>query len=92
MPPEAADPHVDLAWPGPGRIRLIEARSTALREWVGTRPGRLHHLAFTLADPASVPGAEPLSRVDDGADGTDGVFEVAPERNRGVRLRLTPPA
>ena len=88
--PDAADRHVDLAWPGPGRIRLIEARSTALREWVGTRPGRLHHLAFTLADPAAVPGAVPVNEDDDGTGGDGGVFEVAPEGNRGVRLRLTP--
>lgn len=82
----ADDPFVDLAWPGPGRIRLIEARSSALREWVGTRPGRLHHLAFTLADPAGVPGAEPVAA----APAAMPIFEVAPASNLGVRLRLHP--
>ena len=82
------DPYVDLAWPGPGRIRLIEARSAALREWVGSRPGRLHHLAFTLADPAGVPGAEPIAAADPGMDPE---FEVSPAANLGVRLRLRSP-
>lgn len=83
---DGEDPHVDLAWPGPGRIRLVEARSADLKEWVGSRPGRLHHLAFTLADPSEVRGAERVDRHD-----TGDVFEVAPTANLGTRLRLHPP-
>jgi len=89
----AEDPHVDLAWPGPGRIRLIEARSAALREWVGRRPGRLHHLTFALADPAGVPGARPVDTPEpDPSAGTGAttLFEVAPAANLGVRLHLRP--
>ena len=79
------DRYVDLAWPGPGRIRLIEARSPELSAWVGSRPGRMHHLAFTLADPASVPGA--TARRGGGA-----AFEIPPEANLGVRLGLHLPS
>ena len=44
---------IDLAWPGPGRIRVIEpaAASSPLATWIGDRAGRVHHLAF------AVPGA-----------------------------------
>ncbi len=83
---DGEDPHVDLAWSGPGRIRLVEARSAELKEWVGRRPGRLHHLAFTLADPGAVRGAQPVE-----GSGRGETFEVAPSANLGVRLHLTPP-
>jgi hypothetical protein len=63
---------VDLRWPGPGRIRLLAG--DPLAGWLEGRTGRVHHLAFAVADPDGVPGA------------VDG--EVAPERNHGVRLRL----
>jgi methylmalonyl-CoA/ethylmalonyl-CoA epimerase len=74
---------VDLEWPGAGRLRLMEsdgARSP-VSEWLGERPGRIHHLAFTLTDPAAVPAARRL---------TAEVWEVAPEDNLGVRLILRP--
>ena len=39
---------VDLAWPGPGRVRLVEpAPGTDAAQWVGDRAGRVHHVAFT---------------------------------------------
>jgi hypothetical protein len=46
---------LDLRWPGPGRIRLVEPTSptSPIATWIGDRQGRVHHLAFTL------PGAEP---------------------------------
>lgn len=69
---------VDLAWRGPGRVRLLAGQPLAA--WLGQRSGRVHHLAFAVADPGAVPGAEPAER--------RGVFEVAPDRNLGVRLRL----
>jgi methylmalonyl-CoA/ethylmalonyl-CoA epimerase len=44
---------VDLRWPGPGRIRLVEPTSATspIATWLGDRAGRVHHLEFT------VPGA-----------------------------------
>jgi catechol 2,3-dioxygenase-like lactoylglutathione lyase family enzyme len=69
---------LDLAWPGPGRVRLLSG--APLDEWLDGRAGRVHHLAFAVDDPAGVPGA---TRPSDGA-----VAEVAPEANHGVRLRL----
>ena len=79
----AGERWVDLEWPGAGRLRLIEpvgARSP-VSEWLGERPGRIHHLAFTLTDPAAVPAARRL---------TAEAWEVAPEDNLGVRLMLLP--
>jgi methylmalonyl-CoA/ethylmalonyl-CoA epimerase len=75
---------VDLTWPGPGRIRLVEPSGPAspLAEWIGPRPGRVHHLAFVGPDPATVRSASPQA---------DGPWEVAPERNFGVRLQLGSP-
>jgi catechol 2,3-dioxygenase-like lactoylglutathione lyase family enzyme len=50
---KTSDGHVlDLAWPGPGRLRLIEPVSEALRAWLGGRPGRVHHLRFAFDSPA----------------------------------------
>ena len=41
---------VDLRWPGPGRVRLVEPNgpTSPLATWIGDRAGRVHHLAFTL--------------------------------------------
>jgi methylmalonyl-CoA/ethylmalonyl-CoA epimerase len=41
---------VDLAWPGPGRVRLLEptSPSSPVATWIGERRGRVHHLAFSL--------------------------------------------
>jgi methylmalonyl-CoA/ethylmalonyl-CoA epimerase len=79
VPEEAV---ADLAWPGPGRLRLLQpAPGTAESAWLGHRAGRLHHIAFTVPDPAVVRDAVPTA---------DGRLEVAPERNAGVRLVLTP--
>ena len=70
---------VDLAYPGPGRLRLIAGGPTT--EWVGDRPGRLHSLCFRVSDPGGVTGA--VSR--------DGWWEVPPTRPLGVRLVLIEP-
>jgi catechol 2,3-dioxygenase-like lactoylglutathione lyase family enzyme len=70
---------VDLSWPGGGCICLVRPRDAELTEWIGPRPGRVHHLEIALDNPASVPGAVAI--------GTD-AWEVAPEQNLGVRLRL----
>jgi methylmalonyl-CoA/ethylmalonyl-CoA epimerase len=71
---------VDLAWPGPGRLRLVEPRRPGpLADWLAGRSGRFHHLALLVDDPGGVPDSRPL-------DG--GAFEVPPEANEGVRLVL----
>ena len=69
---------MDLAWPGPGRVRLLAG--APLDGWLDGRAGRVHHLAFATDDPATVAGAEATDR--------DGTYEVPPEANRGVRLLL----
>jgi catechol 2,3-dioxygenase-like lactoylglutathione lyase family enzyme len=73
---------VDLSWPGPGRVRLLQPEAGSPEaEWLADRTGRLHHVAFTVADPTVVSGAIPTGH---------GRLEVPPERNAGVRLLLTP--
>ena len=76
---EATAESVDLSWPGGGRICLVEPHDPELIEWLGTRSGRVHHLEFVLDDPAGVPGAKAIG---------SGAWEIAPEHNLGVRLRL----
>jgi catechol 2,3-dioxygenase-like lactoylglutathione lyase family enzyme len=75
---------VDVAWPGPGRVRLIEPSSPTapLSQWIGERAGRVHHLAFAVPDPGSVEDAIALG---------DGVYEIEPEANLGTRLLLAEP-
>jgi catechol 2,3-dioxygenase-like lactoylglutathione lyase family enzyme len=75
---------VDLAWPGPGRIRVLAPcdEHSPVATWLDGRAGRLHHLAFTVDRPGEVPDAVALA---------DGSWEVPPERNLGVRLILSPP-
>src|SRR4051812_6506804 len=50
---------VDLAWPGPGRIRLLQPTSpgSPLAAWIGERKGRVHHLRFAVDDPAGIADA-----------------------------------
>lgn len=73
---------VDLRWPGPGRIRLRTPTDGPAADWLGHRPGRLHHVTFGIDDPAAVTdavrGPEP------------GTWIIGPDRNRGVGLRLIP--
>lgn len=75
-------PHrwVELGWDGPGRVRLVEpAGPGGLDEWIGERVGRVHHLAFSVAEPAAISGA--VER--------DGRWWVDPADNFGTRLLLT---
>lgn len=67
---------VDLAWAGPGRVRLLAG--DPVRSWVGERPGRLHHLAFRVEDPAGVAGSV----------AGDGWWQVPPAPPLGTRLVL----
>jgi catechol 2,3-dioxygenase-like lactoylglutathione lyase family enzyme len=66
---------VDLAWPGPGRVRLLSG--TPLASWLDGRAGRVHHVAFAAADPLELTSATAVA---------DDVVEVTPEANFGVRL------
>lgn len=51
------DTMVELAWPGPGRIRFVLAETDDDHAHLGGRDGRLHHLDMTIDDPALVAGA-----------------------------------
>lgn len=75
---------LDLGWPGGGRVRLVAALpdddgGSPWTAWLDGRRGRVHHLAFTVANPAGVPDAVPAD---------EGSWVVPPERNLGVRLAL----
>ncbi|HEX2039447.1 MAG TPA: VOC family protein [Acidimicrobiales bacterium] len=44
---EADGRWVEVAWPGPGRVRLVQpAPGSEAAAWMGDRAGRVHHLAF----------------------------------------------
>ena len=64
-------------------LRLMSPTDPELGHWLGDRAGRLHHLAFSLDEPGTVPGAHPLG---------DGRYEIPPEHNLGLRLLLQPAA
>jgi methylmalonyl-CoA/ethylmalonyl-CoA epimerase len=70
---------VDVTWAG-ATLRLLEPEDgSPLRRWLGERPGAVHHLALGLDEPHAVPGAKPLG---------EGLWEVDPPDNFGLRLRL----
>jgi catechol 2,3-dioxygenase-like lactoylglutathione lyase family enzyme len=73
---------VEVGWPGPGRVRLLEPTGprSPIAGWLGRRRGRVHHLAFACADSASI---------EDAAARPDGTFEVPPDHTTGTRLELT---
>jgi catechol 2,3-dioxygenase-like lactoylglutathione lyase family enzyme len=73
---------VELAWPGPGRLRLRTPRSeqSSLVSWLSGRAGRVHHVAFRCEVPGEVPDARPAGDH----------FVVEPEDNLGTRLLLFP--
>jgi methylmalonyl-CoA/ethylmalonyl-CoA epimerase len=77
---------VELGWEGGARVRLVTPTATPspLATWIGGRPGRVHHLAFSTEDPGAVGGAVAL----EGAG--EPLWEIPPERNQGTRLRLRP--
>jgi len=74
---------VELAWPGPGRVRLVAPASPAspLASWLGDRSGRMHHIAFSGVSLAEVEGAVELA---------DGGAELPPDTTTGTRLLLEP--
>ena len=72
---------VELAWPGPGRVRLVTPTSPTgpVAAWIGDRHGRVHHLAFSGLSGAIVEGAVALA---------DGGYELEPDGATGTRLLL----
>ena len=71
---DRGDDWVELAWPGPGRIRLL-----ARPDDLDGRIGRVSHLAFTCERPGEVSDATPAG---------DGTWVVAASDNLGTRLVL----
>jgi catechol 2,3-dioxygenase-like lactoylglutathione lyase family enzyme len=73
---------VELAWRGPGRLRLLEAASAGspVQQWLGDRSGRIHHIAFRCAQPSALPAARELS---------DGRWELAPDEATGTRFLVS---
>jgi methylmalonyl-CoA/ethylmalonyl-CoA epimerase len=69
----AGDGWVELAWPGPGRIRLVEDPG------LDGRAGRIAHLTFRCERPEDVAGAVAQP---------DGTYVIPPEDNLGTRLVL----
>jgi catechol 2,3-dioxygenase-like lactoylglutathione lyase family enzyme len=92
--PEGTWDYAELTWPGPLAVRLISPRSgtdpaTPVRLWLADRPGRVHHLAFTL--PGGVrPAPSPVPRLVPGVLPAEGppVTVVEPAENLGTRLVL----
>lgn len=72
---------VGLRWEGDRILRLVEPGpgDSPSRRWLGDRPGRVLHVAFDTERPDEVP---------DAVDAGDGWYEVPPEANAGLRLRL----
>ena len=64
---------------GPWRLRLVEPAPGPAAHWLGDRAGRLHRVDVALDQPGTIPDARHLG---------DGVYEVPPEHNLGLRLRL----
>jgi methylmalonyl-CoA/ethylmalonyl-CoA epimerase len=74
---------VELEWPGPGRVRLVtpSAPASPVAAWLGDRPGRVHHIAFSGVSGAGVEGAIELA---------DGSYELSPDAATGTRFLLHP--
>ena len=70
---------VDFRWPGPGRMRLLAPTGPGpVENWLGSRTGRVHSLAFAVSDPDRFPDAQ-----EDGPR-----WLVEPDANLGTRLVL----
>lgn len=52
---------VELAWSGPGRLRLLEGAHAEIAEWIEGRAGRLRHLFFNFDEPGHVPGVREVA-------------------------------
>jgi hypothetical protein len=85
---------VDLTWGGPLVLRLVAPTAPSdLAEWLGDRPGRVHHLALTVEEPSSLREAHPVSLQLAALGNTkpgNAQWEIAPTDNLGLRLLLIP--
>jgi catechol 2,3-dioxygenase-like lactoylglutathione lyase family enzyme len=85
---------VDVTWPGPLALRLVSPTAdadptSALRTWLGDRPGRVHHLAFELPGPGPAPDGSAGEAAVVGADRSRAGFPgVVP--GQGVVRVVTP--
>jgi len=70
------DGWVELAWPGGGRVRLLEGGAA-----LDGRPGRISHLAFACQRPEELSDAVPTG---------DGTYVVEAGHNHGTGLVLWP--
>jgi methylmalonyl-CoA/ethylmalonyl-CoA epimerase len=87
--------YVDLAWPHPPVLRLVAptlaaSDDTTLAIWLGTRPGRLHHIAFDAPGAIVPDGAAPARGMPGVTDHHPGTWVVEPDRNLGTRLVVEP--
>ncbi len=102
--PDGTWVYVDVAWGGPLALRLVSPTpdadaTSALRTWLGARPGRVHHLAFELPRPPGTPDSSGAAVTDDRSGpaaagvlpGPGWVQVVAPEDNLGTGLVLRGP-
>ena len=84
----------DIRWAGPLGMRLVGARDPSepgpVGGWLGSRPGRVHHLALTCEEADAVPDArpatDPLSVL--GPDRAGQRWTVVAEDNLGLALVL----
>ena len=83
----------ELTWGGPMGLRLVTPTGTAdtpLRQWLGSRSGRVHHLEFSAEEPGGIAGAvpgdgSPLDSADDPASYTWCGRAARGERRDGAR-------
>lgn len=73
---------VELGWSSGGCLRLVVPDDPAAIQWLGGRAGRLYSVDFITDDVGVVSGARRRPA---------GGWEVPPEANLGVRLRLRTP-
>ena len=86
---------VDLTWPGPPGLRLVaptdqgDAGIDDLRSWIGGLSGRVHHLAFSVADAVHQERAVAGGGTIPGVLAAEHVGAVVdPDDNFGTRLVL----
>jgi hypothetical protein len=84
---------MEMDWGGPLGLRLVSPTNpstpTPLREWLGDRGGRIHHLEFLAEDPQGLPGARPTAVPLPGGEGGTrpaDLWVIPPEDNAGLRL------
>ncbi len=79
---EDSDGHwLELSWPGEGRIRLLSptGADSPMRDWLGGRSGRIHHVAFTCETPGLIRGSRHIR---------EGLWEIGPTPGTNTLIRL----